>query len=486
MSKPPLNNRYEIIKTLGRGGFGETFLAVDTHMPSARQCVIKQLKPILEKPEIPTWLQERFQREAAILEELGENHSQIPKLYAYFSEAGNFYLVQEWIEGLTLTQQCQRQGKFSSEDVQNLLVNLLPVLDFVHQHRIIHRDIKPDNIILRTRDGKPTLIDFGIIKETMETVVNPDGKSAYSVAIGTPGYMASEQAAGRPVYASDLYSLGLTAIFLLTGKTPQYLDHDPHSGEILWRQEAPHVSPALAGILERCIPFNPRDRFGSAREMLAALNQSAALEDRTAATVVVSPKGQTSTRPPRPRKTIPLMKTERELDTEVSEPASSPWITWLVMPLLFLGIIVAGLTAGFWFATKHRRPAPRPEVTETPVISPTPEQSATPEIIRTPRPKSTFSPSPTPSPLPSETPSPSPLPTESLPPLSSPEPELSPMIPVETPTPETPPTIIPSPSPMPSETIPTSLELEPTPTPPPTINIPVEPPAPPLSEKPVN
>ena len=109
-----LNNRYQIVATLGRGGFGETFLATDTHMPSARKCVIKLLKPLVEDPEVPQWLKERFQREAAILEDLGENHPQIPRLYAYFTEKNNFYLVQEWVEGFTLTQKHEQQGNFSS------------------------------------------------------------------------------------------------------------------------------------------------------------------------------------------------------------------------------------------------------------------------------------------------------------------------------------------------------------------------------------
>lgn len=135
----------------------------------------------------------------------------------------------DWRE--TLSQVHQRRGNFSVTEVTELLSNILPILDYIHAHHIIHRDIKPDNIIVRAIDGQPVLIDFGIVKEAVATMINSNGKTAYSIAWGTPGYMPSEQAAGRPVYSSDLYSLGLTAVFLLTGKTPQYLEIDPHTGK---------------------------------------------------------------------------------------------------------------------------------------------------------------------------------------------------------------------------------------------------------------
>ncbi|HEY9701711.1 MAG TPA: protein kinase, partial [Allocoleopsis sp.] len=135
-----LNNRYRIIEKLGSGGFGDTFLAEDTQMPSLRHCVIKQLKPINNNPEVYELVKQRFQREAAILEKLGENHSQIPRLYAYFEENEQFYLVQELIEGKTLKQLIKEEGVLTDTQVQNLLLDLLPVLDYVHNEGIVHRD----------------------------------------------------------------------------------------------------------------------------------------------------------------------------------------------------------------------------------------------------------------------------------------------------------------------------------------------------------
>ncbi|MEH2136336.1 protein kinase domain-containing protein [Nostoc sp.] len=270
-----LNDRYQVIRTLGAGGFGETYLAEDTYMPSKRRCVVKQLRPIHNNPQIYQLVQERFQREAAILEQLGGASDQIPALYAYFSSGGQFYLVQEWIEGDTLTGKIQKQGLFSESAVQELFMNLLPVLDYVHSKHIVHRDIKPDNIIVRKQDGKPILIDFGAIRESMGTVVNSQGNPTSSIVIGTPGYMPSEQAAGRPVYSSDLYSLGMTVIYLLTGKQAQQLETDSQTGEIVWRQYASHVSPIIAGVIDRAIAYHPRDRYPTARAMLDTLQNIA-------------------------------------------------------------------------------------------------------------------------------------------------------------------------------------------------------------------
>ncbi|MEH2219742.1 MAG: YARHG domain-containing protein [Nostoc sp.] len=300
-----LNDRYQVIRTLGAGGFGETYLAEDTYMPSKRRCVVKQLRPIHNNPQIYQLVQERFQREAAILEQLGGASDQIPALYAYFSSGGQFYLVQEWIEGDTLTGKIQKQGLFSESAVQELFMNLLPVLDYVHSKHIVHRDIKPDNIIVRDRDGKPILIDFGAIRESMGTVVNSQGNPTSSIVIGTPGYMPSEQAAGRPVYSSDLYSLGMTVIYLLTGKQAQQLETDSQTGEIVWRQYASHVSPIVAGVIDRAIAYHPRDRYPTARAMLDTLQNianpiPATQPLLTQPTIVSAPPPQTVPAKPQP------------------------------------------------------------------------------------------------------------------------------------------------------------------------------------------
>jgi serine/threonine protein kinase, bacterial len=269
MTQKFLSDRYRIISILGSGGFCETFLAEDTQMPSGRTCVIKQLKPVANNPDIHQLVQRRFQREAAILEELGGVSQQIPTLYAYFQDDDQFYLVQEWVSGQTLSQKVKESGCLKESEVRSILISLLEVLEYVHSKGIIHRDIKPDNIILRSGDNKPVLIDFGAVRETMATMVNSEGNISSSIVIGTAGFMPNEQAAGRPVFASDLYSLGLTGIYLLTGKMPEELATDSYTTENIWDREI--VSPNLAAVLDKAIRFDVKERFLSAKAMLNVL-----------------------------------------------------------------------------------------------------------------------------------------------------------------------------------------------------------------------
>jgi serine/threonine protein kinase, bacterial len=368
MNAALINNRYRILKTLGRGGFGETYLAEDVHLPSARKCVLKQLKPIVEQPTIPLWMKERFQREAAILEELGAASPQIPELYAYFSEQEQFYLVQEWIEGETLAQKWQRQDNLTEQEVIKILSQILPVLDFIHSRKIVHRDIKPENIILRSGDLLPVLIDFGAVKEAMATTVQHNNHSSFSAAIGTPGYMPSEQAAGRPLYSSDLYSLALTAIFLLTGKTPQELEIDPQTGEILWQQHAKKLTPHLVEVLNRAIRFHPRDRFSQAQEMLMALNpnyQPSRSKRVTGATIKVSPAA--SERNHNFAGTVAYKKPQLERQVE-----KSSWLSKIILFFLVTGGLTVGAFALGFFTLSNwwqSRPQSSPQITTNPTDS---------------------------------------------------------------------------------------------------------------------
>jgi serine/threonine-protein kinase len=259
-----LKHRYQILRVLSEsGGFAQTFLGEITDMPSRRRCVIKKLRTIAD-PQDSKCAQGRFQREAAVLERLGDASDQIPKLYAYFVEGQDFYLVQEFVEGLTLRQIVQQGAPLGEKTVGELLIALLHVLAYVHEQDVIHRDIKPDNVILRRRDNKPVLIDFGIVKEVVRA--SGDGNPTHSMVAGTPGYISPEQAVGRPVFASDLYGLGVTAIFLLTGKSPRWLT-DPATGRINWRQHVPRVSPAFAAILDKSTEMYARNRYRTAEQM---------------------------------------------------------------------------------------------------------------------------------------------------------------------------------------------------------------------------
>ncbi|WP_299486893.1 serine/threonine-protein kinase [Acaryochloris sp. IP29b_bin.137] len=266
-----VNGRYRILKALNEGGFGKTFLAEDVQMPSRRFCVIKQLKPVLNNDRVQKIVLERFQREAAILERIGQGHPQIPGLFAYFEEAGRFNLVQEWIEGQTLTERVKTQGPLNEADVIKLLYQILNVLNYIHGHNIIHRDIKPDNIIVRNADQQPCLIDFGAVKEVMATQINAQGQPSRSIVIGTLGFMPREQAAGRPTFASDLYSLGLTAIYLLTGKFPDEFETNSTTGRLLWKQDCEHLSAPFKSLVDQLVKPHPKHRFATVAAMRTAL-----------------------------------------------------------------------------------------------------------------------------------------------------------------------------------------------------------------------
>ncbi|MDZ8184877.1 MAG: protein kinase [Nostoc sp. ChiSLP02] len=426
-----LNNRYQVIEVIGAGGFGETFLAEDTHMPSRRRCVIKQLKPITNNdPKTYQIIQERFKREAATLEYLGESCNQIPKLYAYFSENGQFYLVQEWIHGQTLTKIVETKGYQSETTVREIVLSLLSVLDYVHSKGIIHRDIKPENIIIRNVDGKPVLIDFGAVKETIRSVVTTPGYPTRSLVIGTPGYMPSEQAVGRPVYATDIYSLGLTAIYLLTGKHPQEILTDLQTGEILWQQHIPHVSPQLAVVLNQAIKPHAGDRYSTASKMLDALEFSSYITPRsptTGNTVNLSPNITQQTQALSPPQKTPVIN------------ASSTAGNWQKPAAIAGSLVLGGLIAAFALSGMIRQQESQINIATTPTPSPTSLPTPTPTNSPVSSEPSVVPVVPT-SP-PQEQVTPDPLPTFNPPVVSTPQPEnqpetVDPPAPVATSTPQ--------------------------------------------------
>lgn len=225
-----LHQRYQIVKELGAGGFGETYLAEDLDIPVTPKptCVVKRLKPT----EIDRDIIRLFEQEAQILYKLGQNHDQIPKLYAYFEEGKQFYLIQEFIDGYDLTQEISPGKKLSEGDVIQLLQDVLEILVYVHENKFIHRDIKPANI-MRRKDSKLVLIDFGVVKQINNTIALKSGFTSRTVGIGTHGYMPSEQGYGKPKLSSDIYALGMTAIEGLTGISLNTLSED-EEGEIIW------------------------------------------------------------------------------------------------------------------------------------------------------------------------------------------------------------------------------------------------------------
>ncbi len=265
-----LRDRYRVLNILGKGGFGATFLAQDESREGNPKCVIKQLQPATNEPHVIETAQRMFEREANTLRMVGD-HSQIPSLFDFFKQNRQFYLVQEYISGLTLQEEIKQQGLLTEVGVKHFLREILPILQHIHHKGVIHRDIKPANIIRREPDGKLVLIDFGAVKDDI-AAINPSEQTALTnLAIGTTGYAAPEQMQLRPVYASDIYALGVTCIYLLTGKSPKDLDYNQRTGEMLWQNHV-DVSDYFASVLKKMLEEAVKCRYESATEVLRALD----------------------------------------------------------------------------------------------------------------------------------------------------------------------------------------------------------------------
>jgi serine/threonine-protein kinase len=264
-----LGGRYQIIKHLGGGGFGQTYLAEDTHLPGNPLCVVKHLKPKLSDALVWETAHRLFETEAQVLYKLNE-HSQIPRLLAHFEEHQEFYLVQEFIAGENLSKELAPSIQFSESRVIALLQDVLQVLVYIHQHHLIHRDLKPSNLIRRKRDSRIVVIDFGAVKQLSAQVIQTQGHTTRTIAIGSPGYMPSEQMAGKPRFCSDLYAIGMIGIQALTGMHPKELPEDAKTSELIWRDRT-QVSLEFADLLDKMIRYDFRQRYQSALEVLADL-----------------------------------------------------------------------------------------------------------------------------------------------------------------------------------------------------------------------
>jgi serine/threonine protein kinase len=266
VTKLLLKERYRAIKPIGQGGFGRTFLAVDEDKPSKPACVIKLFYPQAQGTNTVQKAAELFNQEAIQLDDLGQ-HPQIPALLSYCTQDDRQYLVQEFINGLNLAQELAQNGAFNESKIRQLLIDLLSVLQFCHSKEVIHRDIKPENIIRRRSDNRLVIVDFGAAKSATGTVLNHTGTS-----IGSPEYVAPEQMRGRAVFASDVYSLGVTCINLLTARSP-FDSYDTHHAAWIWRQylKTP-VSNELGKIIDKMLESIPSRRYQTTDEVLKDLN----------------------------------------------------------------------------------------------------------------------------------------------------------------------------------------------------------------------
>jgi len=263
-----LGSRYKILEYLAEGGFGRTYLAEDTQLPGKDTCVVKQLYPSSQSPRFLEIARRLFKTEASVLHSLG-HHLQIPELLAYFEEESKFYLVQQYIEGHTLATELNGKRIWTEVEVVELLQDVLHILQFIHSKGVIHRDVKPDNLIRRQSDRQLVLVDFGTVKQVLQGQSTNIGQ--LTVAVGTQGYMPTEQARGKPQPTSDLYALGMIGIQALTGIVPIDLDED-NEGEIIWQPSA-NVSPGLAKILTQMTRYHFEERTPSAAEILQDLTK---------------------------------------------------------------------------------------------------------------------------------------------------------------------------------------------------------------------
>ncbi len=265
-----LNNRYQIVRILEDGPWSIAWLAEDTQLPSRRQCIIRQVKPLTIDAYIQKQLWDRIQAEIEIWQKLGGIHDQIPWLSSFADSTGQVYLMEEWVPGLTLTQTVQEQGALDDATVQQIMTKLLSLVDYLHQNQIVHCTLEPNNIVLRQDDNKPVLQYGGLLNQViantfLENNIRPNPW------MSTSGFLPHEQVIlDQHYYSSNLYSLGLIGIYLLTGKDPYDL-FNLNTGSCDWNTQTLAQDSDFAAILNKAIARFPGERFLTAKQMMKAL-----------------------------------------------------------------------------------------------------------------------------------------------------------------------------------------------------------------------
>ncbi|MEH1853107.1 MAG: serine/threonine-protein kinase [Nostoc sp.] len=359
-----LGDRYVIVRQIGQGGFGRTYLAEDVNR-FRELCVLKEFSPQVQTAYVVQKAEELFEREASVLYKL--QHPQIPRfrelLRLNLGGKEYLFLVQDYVEGETynslLNARIQQGLRFTEAEVRQLLQQILPVLEYIHSIGVIHRDISPDNLMLRTVDKLPVLIDFGGVKQVVATVASEyyqPGMVASSPSptlLGKIGFAPPEQMqTGLVSPHSDLYALAASMLVLLTGKQPQELI-DTYTLSWQWRREV-NLSQILAQVLDKMLSARPGDRYQSARQILQAINSPPANypptqyptpPQPTSATVAISPPPPTPSSPPPP-----------------------PW--WTPTKTFLITVLAAGSIGLIWWGVTGRSDIG--EVKPNPTASPIP------------------------------------------------------------------------------------------------------------------
>ena len=398
-----LSARYRIIRELGHGGFGRTYLAEDINRFN-EACVLKEFAPQLQGSSALQKAEELFQREAGVLYKL--QHPQIPRFREMFrvekNNKGLLFLVQDYVDGQnyrSLLISRQTQGlKFSEQEVTLLMTQILPVLEYIHSIGVIHRDISPDNLMLRSSDLLPVLIDFGGVKEVAATVnsqlLETPSEAAtvpISTRLGKVGYAPEEQM-HRGIVAphSDLYALAATVLVLLTGREPQQLIN-PQTLDWEWSHIIT-LSPKLTKIIQQMLAKQPGDRFQWVREVIQALNQTQIPPpDYSVTQQPASTEATVAVAPPANVNSSSNINSSSNTSTPIEQPSPSAKKTGLnilskisILLLLLFGAGGIGWVAGnVWINQIANQPnPPTPSPPDEPELEPPPPSKFSPEELK--------------------------------------------------------------------------------------------------------